>query len=53
MHYTDSQLKAAVILLRRQGVSFREIMYFVHEIDSTRRAKVIKQWLIDAGEWQQ
>lgn len=53
INYNDDQLKAAVILLRRRGTSFRDIMYFVHELDSTRRSATIKQWLIDAGVWQQ
>lgn len=50
--YTDQQLRAAVILLRRRGTSFRDIMYFVHELDSTRRAATIKQWLVDSGVWK-
>lgn len=49
--YTDQQLKAAVILLRKRGATFRDIMYFVHELDGTRRSATIKQWLIDAGVW--
>lgn len=50
--YTNQQLKAAVILLRKRGASFRDIMYFVHELDSTMRSAMVKQWLIEAGVWK-
>ena len=50
--YTNAQLKAAVISLRRRGTSFREIMYFVHELDGGIRSATVKQWLIQVGEWK-
>lgn len=50
--YTDDQLKAAVILLRKRGTSFSDIMYFVHELDASCRSATVKEWLIDAGVWK-